>query len=237
MYRIIYSFLLFTSAFSTIINIPFDQPTIQAGIETSTDGDTVLVQPGTYYEHINFACHQITLGSMFIMTGDTSYISQTIIDGNSTERVVTFNCGESLESILTGFTIQNGATQSVSDPYRNGAGIGCFGSSPSLMNLIVKDNEAFGGNIGGQGGGIYLSNSHSGLSNIVIKDNSATSIGGISIIDFSAVTMNNVIVESNSGLQEAGGIYVFWSDLFMQNNRFPRASPGSLRLQLHSELT
>ena len=42
--------LLVVSAclYSTIINVPADQPTIQAGINVAVDADTVLVQPETY---------------------------------------------------------------------------------------------------------------------------------------------------------------------------------------------
>ena len=36
------------------INIPTDYTTIQEGIDASVDGDTVLVQPGTYVENINY---------------------------------------------------------------------------------------------------------------------------------------------------------------------------------------
>ena len=46
--------LLSYSVFTTIINIPANQPTIQAGINASVDGDTILVQPGTYVENINY---------------------------------------------------------------------------------------------------------------------------------------------------------------------------------------
>ena len=63
---------------STIINVPADYSTIQQGIDAGQDGDTVLVQPGTYYENIDFNGNDVLLGSMFIMTGDTSYISSTI---------------------------------------------------------------------------------------------------------------------------------------------------------------
>ena len=68
--------------FSTIINIPADYPTIQQGINAGFDGDTVLVQPGIYIENISFNGHNVVLGSLFLTTGDTSYISQTIIDGD-----------------------------------------------------------------------------------------------------------------------------------------------------------
>jgi hypothetical protein len=79
---------------STIINIPADYSTIQQGINASIDGDTVLVQPGTYVENINFNGQNIVLGSLFLTTGDTSYISQTVIDGDSAGTVLTLTSGE-----------------------------------------------------------------------------------------------------------------------------------------------
>jgi hypothetical protein len=46
--------IIYVAPYATIINIPADYPTIQQGIDASTDGDTVLVQPGMYVENINF---------------------------------------------------------------------------------------------------------------------------------------------------------------------------------------
>ena len=87
-------------ASAVIINIPGDYPTIQEGINASSDGDTVLVQPGTYVENINFNGHNIVLGSLFLTTGDTTYIAETMIDGDSSGPVVTFESVEDSTSII-----------------------------------------------------------------------------------------------------------------------------------------
>lgn len=44
----------FSQTSADIINVPDDKPTIQEGINSSADGDTVLVSPGIYIENINF---------------------------------------------------------------------------------------------------------------------------------------------------------------------------------------
>ena len=61
-----------TCLFSTIINVPADQMTIQDGIVAATTGDTVLVADGSYYENIDFMGKGITVASNFII-GSISY--------------------------------------------------------------------------------------------------------------------------------------------------------------------
>ncbi|MGD1059628.1 MAG: right-handed parallel beta-helix repeat-containing protein [Solirubrobacteraceae bacterium] len=85
----------------TTIHVPTDQPTIQAGINASNNGDTVLVAPGTYSEAIDFKGKAITVES-------SGGPATTIIDGTNQAFVVTFQSGETRNSILSGFTIQNG---------------------------------------------------------------------------------------------------------------------------------
>ena len=51
------------------IRIPEDLPTIQAGIDSAANGDTVLVAPGTYFENIVLDGKNIVLGSWFLISG------------------------------------------------------------------------------------------------------------------------------------------------------------------------
>jgi hypothetical protein len=80
------------------INVPLDQPTIQAGINAAATGDVVMVAPGTYFENINFLGKAITVAS-------SSGPALTTINGNAAGPVATFASGETTSSILSGFTL------------------------------------------------------------------------------------------------------------------------------------
>ena len=116
------------SAFAATINVPADQPTIQAGINAAIPGDTVLVAPGTYIENISFLGKAITVQS----SGGPGV---TVIDGNSTTNVVIFSSGEGLGSVIEGFTITKGV---------NG-GIYCSNTSPTIINNIITANTTGSG--------------------------------------------------------------------------------------------
>jgi len=180
---------LFTGPENAIIvdcNGGGDYLTIQEGIDAAVNGDLVIIKEGTYYENIDFNGKDITVASLFFVTQNTSYISQTIIDGNQNGSVVTFNSGENSTSILTGFTITNGSAS-----YYGGGGICCrINSSPSLENVT---NSA-----ASSGGGIYCSSSSPSLTNVTISDNYASSGGGIYCDWDSSPNLMNCILWNDS---------------------------------------
>ncbi len=208
-YTILFSAIICLPAFATVINIPDDYPTIQEGIDASTDGDTVLVQPGTYVENINFNGHNIVLGSLFLTTGDTTYISETIIDGDSSGSVVTFESHEDSTTIITGFTVYNGHANW-------GGGIYCRISSP-----IISYNKITLNSVAEFGGGIYCSNAVPKISNNVISFNSAALIGGGILIDYySDPVISNNTIRTNSAQIGAGAYCSMYSNPSLINTIF-----------------
>jgi hypothetical protein len=224
--------VLFTNLlFSNIINVPADQPTIQQGINVAVEGDTVLVQPDTYVENINYNGKNITVASLFLTTQDTTYISETIIDGNDSTCVVIFECEEDSTALLCGFKITKGVSNHIlhlgggitcknnSNPSiqnliitdnfcsHNGrvAGLYCYGSSPNLKNILITDNESWG-----NPSGIFCGwNSNPNLENVIISN---SSIIAMKLYD-SSPTIRNSTISNNYGI----GISCSYSNPILQN--------------------
>ena len=57
-----------------------DAGSIQAGINMAADGDTVLITQGVWTGDVLIEQKSITLGSYYIVDGDSTHISRTIID-------------------------------------------------------------------------------------------------------------------------------------------------------------
>jgi hypothetical protein len=176
------------------INVPDDYQTIQEAIDSAVQGDKILVEPGTYYENINFKGKEITLASKFIIDQNEEYISNTIIDGGNKSRVVSFYNGETNLTKLIGFTIQGGHNSWDSDEIiepRNGGGILCWDSSPILEHLIIKNNFAV------NGGGIFMEKSQSIINDCYITNNQADKGAGIAIRIESSVEIYNTRISKN----------------------------------------
>ncbi len=200
----------YTVNYAAIINIPADFLTIQEGIDSSIDGDTVLVQPGTYVENINFNGHNIVLASMYLMTEDTTYIEETVIDGDSSGSVIRFENDEDSTAVLMGFTVRNGYNEHgggiychMSNPHiiknlitsnlsPDGAGIYCWNAGPTIIENVITGNTTWF--FGGYGGGIKC---HGDSTPVIINNsivgNQAVNGGGISC-DGNALILGNKII-------------------------------------------
>jgi predicted outer membrane repeat protein len=213
---------------ATVINIPTDYSTIQAGIDSALVGDTVLVQPGRYVENINFNGQNIVVGSLFLTTNDTSFISQTVIDGDSSGSVVTFDSGEDTTAVLCGFTIVNGTgTENISYGTIKGGGIYCESSNPRLYDLVILDNSAF------SGGGIYVINSNTVLERLIVIGNTGA---GLQAED-SNLRLSNIHIRNNDG----SGIQCYRTNAIVRNGLISnnRSNPwgGGISCSLSSGMT
>jgi len=201
--------------------------TIQTAIDSSSDGDTVLVAAGSYCDTINFVGKNIVVASHFIIDQDEAFVDSTIL-GITYDNYYNGDCadffdgiqfinGEDSSAVLTGFTITSTFGRSP---------IQCVDSSPTLSYLTLRDNYT---NDDG-GGAIYLVNSNSNLENLIIKDNSKGShnYGGAGIFaENSFISINNSLIANNFSSSPphnddtlTGGIVAMNSILELDNNTF-----------------
>jgi hypothetical protein len=181
------------------IRVPSEQPTIQSAIDVANDGYIVLVAPGTYPEHIDFKGKAITVTS-------ESGPDVTIIDAGSTDPVVSFTSGEGRDSVLNGFTLQNGRTNfSGEGAPPDGGGIVIQRASPKITNNLITNNHASRGS----GIGINFGSPLIQLNTITGNSNDVLGGGGGGILisgEGSAEILDNVISDNVNAF--GGGIYL-----------------------------
>ncbi|NQV36401.1 MAG: hypothetical protein HQ509_00150, partial [Candidatus Marinimicrobia bacterium] len=191
------------SLYGTILHVPGDHSTIQAGITASQTGDTVLVQDGLYYENLLIMNQSIVLGSLFIIDQDSTHIYNTIIDGQNSGGVIQISATSSLLRVI-GFTIQNGNGGTTSTSLLSG-GITCrSGSEPQLEHLIIQNNYSF------FGAGIIIDNSSPIINNCIIRNNDATIGGGVFSFQ-STFSLSDSQIDSNNSTGNGGGCFLFQS--------------------------
>ena len=213
--------LLSFSASSITIHVPGDQPTIQAGIDNASDGDTVLVADGTFTGTGNKNLNYNGKAIVVISENGAEYC---IIDCENSGRGFYFNSEEDSTSILEGFKIING---NIGSGY--GGGIYCYDSSPAITNCTISGNTAgssgggiccrdcsnpkfdscvINGNISVHGGGIYCGSCAALFSNCVISDNFANGNGGGIKFTYGNTFITHCIIVENSANSCGGGIYI-----------------------------
>jgi parallel beta-helix repeat protein/predicted outer membrane repeat protein len=210
---------------------------IQDGINAASGRDTVIVRNGTYRGsgnvNLDFGGKAITVKSMITA-------ENCIIDCRNTMYVrgFLFQSGETLASVVDGFTIQNGA-------HDLGGAIHCkSASSPTIKNCIIEGNEAVRGggisclngsnpeivdnriryNAADWGGGIYCSNASPTIETNDISYNDAEEGGGVYYIAGSGGSTTLNVIMWNTAVYNGGGVYCDASSPTIQQNNISENS-------------
>lgn len=177
-----------TSAVTIVVDVSDagDHTTIQAGIDAASEGDTVLVYPGTYTGEGN---RDIEFGTKNLVLRGRDGAGATLIDnqGVGDYRLFIFrSSGQDTTCVIDGFTIAGGRQNIL---HYAGAGILIDGSptpqiptSPKFINCIVRGNQSWSG----PGGGVFVNWSCEPI-------------------------FRNVRFESNYAYTGGGGVYCTWS--------------------------
>jgi len=210
------------------IRVSEGRATIQEALDAAQSGDTVLVEPGTYIENIVWPATQgLTL------KGEQGP-GETVIDGNSAGSVIAILLTVDTTTVITGFTIRNGAAERGGGIYLStasplvtgntiencfaalyGGGIYCQGSAPVIEYNTITGNST-GIPVEGasprdltMGGGICIYGSGPGVTRIadnVITGNYCSYYGGGIASSGIALIRDNQITGNDSDWF-GGGIY------------------------------
>jgi predicted outer membrane repeat protein len=210
------------------IGVPGDQPTIQAGMDAASPGDTVLVASGVYRgpgnRDINFAGKNLVLMSQ-------SGSGDTVIDceGKDTgpHRAFCFMGATGATAVIRGFTMRNGYAEDV------GGGIFCRYVALSLADCIITDcgaNTGYGG-YDASGGGMYCAYCALMVEDCVFSSNASGSWdvgrgtgGGVCCDDCSGVFRGCAFNGNYSGA--CGGGISAWGELAFTSCTFEGNQTG-----------
>lgn len=119
-------------SFARIIYVPSEYQEIQAAINASVDGDTVLLSPGIYNQTLSLGGKKIILASLYLTTNDKSYIDSTRLEYDQNGYCI-ISCGMNEDSTtkIIGFTIG-------SDVLGCNGILCAYNSSPLISENIFK---------------------------------------------------------------------------------------------------
>lgn len=221
-----------------VLHVPAEYARIQLAINAAVNGDTVVVEPGTYYENVIFRGKRILLTSRYYETNNVSFISSTIINGSTpifsdTASCVLFINGEDSTAILQGFTLTQGRGTAWSDEhgagiYREGGGVLTAFSSPTVRNNFIVANTATDAATlsSGGGGGLRCGDGTPHILNNVIMSNKGMYGGGI-VLNYcdGALIRNNIIYLNSVDRYSAGKPTYGGGGIWINDKLSPVAKP------------
>ena len=162
-----------------------DAPTIQAGIDSSAAGDTVVLGTGLYRGEGN---KRVLFNGKAIVVTSEFGPDMTIIDCEGDGKAFLFRYHETASSVLSGLTITNGYGPTSS----RGGAIGCFQAGPTIQNNVFLKNEC------DEGGAIDCWSSAAVITNNRFVANTAVYGGDINCMEGSPTISNNQFVANHA---------------------------------------
>jgi parallel beta-helix repeat protein len=215
--------------------VPSEYPTIQAAIDASNPGDTIMVANGTYYENI-------VVDKWLKIRGENR--SNTVIDGRERGNVVTIKA-DKVE--ISGFTIRNGGNnyvgvdaagfRSLSISHNvfaaNEAGIDLWDSDGN----IIINNVFFNNTVNGiyllfcLGNEISNNTFYEGNYGIRVELSNNTYIAGNNVTNASygiyiTRSTNNTVIDNTLSSNSFGVTSAYGDNIIIRNNRISGSTYG-----------
>ncbi|MBU1637322.1 T9SS type A sorting domain-containing protein [bacterium] len=195
---------------------------IQSAVLLALDLDTVLVEDGVYEESVVLYGRTITLASRFLLDGDTTHITNTIIrpwnPDADTASCLIYGSNEAIEGKVVGLTLADGrGTTSFYRPeFRVGGCIHIRNSVATIEDCRITDGRAF------VGGGITVEG----------EQDTCFTVSAI---------LNNVVIKACHAEDSGGGVFVWRGSAIITNCTFENDSCSNLHgglqcLRSHTEV-
>jgi len=226
-------------------HVPSQCPTIQAGIDSSSAGDTVLVASGTYYEHDigmkSGICLRSETGLPECVTVDaTGGIGILCVGVDSTTSVVGLTITGGFGDLGGGMWCDSSEVMMIDCRFienqgYHGSGMTCWNSSPTLIRCRFLDNGAEFGPAGiyclhgdlhlhdchfvrNAIGGLQCSSSSASLVGCTFYDNSTPYVGGAINCNSSSMTLTGCTLTENMAIDGGAAVFCRSNSIFLLQN-------------------
>ena len=210
--------LIGNAAVATIITVngdgTADYTTIQDAIDASSNGDEIIVGPGTY---TNIGDWVFDPNGKAIWLHSSEGATATVINGEGLRKGASLTSNETNATIIEGFTFTNCIVGMYCDPSASpiirwcvfsgntnpggsGAGFFSFGS-PTIEGC------SFVGNSCNSAAGAYLTHGEASMTNCVFTYNSAQ-FGGALAFTHTSASITDCYFSSNTAALDGGAVYV-----------------------------